>query len=125
MYVIDTDILIDYLRLHDKAINFLDNLKRKERHIAFLTVFELINGYNNKNQEKKINNFLENFVTLDLNTNIAKTALQIYKTKKWSTGLGIADSLIAATAIKHKYALVTRNIKHYQNIADLKVKKPY
>lgn len=125
MYVIDSDILIDYLRLHDKAINFLDNLNRNERCIAFLTAFELLKGCSNKEQEARINKFIKQFPVLNLNTDISKLALQLFRVHRWTNGLGIADSLIAATAIKHKYQLVTRNIKHYQNIKELKIKTPY
>lgn len=125
MYIIDTDILIDYLRLQEKAINFLDSLSRKERCIAFLTVFELLKGCSNKEQEARISRFTKKFGILDLNADIAKTALQIYRVKRWTIGLGIADSFIAATALRYKCELVTRNIKHYQSIEDLKLKTPY
>lgn len=39
--------------------------------------------------------------------------------------IGLADSIIAATAIKNNIILLTRNIKHFKNVDKLKVNKPY
>lgn len=125
MYIIDSDILIDYLRLQEKAISFLDNLTQKDRCIAQITVFELLKGCTRKTQENQINRFIKKFSIINLDTKIAKKALEIYRVKRWTIGLGIADSFIAATAIINKSELITRNTKHYKTITDLKLKTPY
>lgn len=125
MYLIDSDILIDYLRLHEKAIDLLNNLNRKDRAIAHISVFELLRGCNKKTQEAQINRFIKKFSVIKLDEKIAKKALEIYRIKRWTIGLGIVDSFIAATGILNKCELITRNVKHYQNIPGLKIKTPY
>lgn len=125
MYVIDTDILIDYIRLHAPALNFLDRLSKKERVISIFSQFELLKGCANKEQEVRINRFLKQFVISHLSEKIGKLALGLFRKYRWSFGLGMVDSFIAATAIDHQLQLVTRNTKHYQNIPSLKIHSPY
>lgn len=125
MYLFDSDILIDYLRLHPPAVAFLDGLKKKERTIALISVFELLKGCANKMQEARVNDFLRHFKVLPLNEKIAKTALEIYRVKRWAFGIGIVDCFIAATAIVNHVPLVSRNIKHYKGISSVKVETPY
>lgn len=125
MYIFDTDILVDYLRLHKPAIKLLDETDKNNRGIAFISQFELLKGCNAKAQSQKIDSFLKHFKVLPLDPKVAKKALQIYRTVKWHANIEIPDSLIAATAIENKLTLVTRNIKHYREIPALKLEKPY
>lgn len=125
MYLIDSDILIDYLRLQEKAIAFLDNLAREDRSIAHISVFELLKGCTKKSQEAQINRFIKKFPVVNIDEKIAKKALEIYRIKRWTIELGIADSFIAATAIVNNQELITRNVKHYKTIEGLKLKTPY
>ena len=125
MYLLDSDILIDYLRLYQPAINFLESLNKKERNISAISEFELLKGCSNKEQEVRINRFLKQFKILHLSEEIEKVALELFRKYRWSSGLGIADSLIAATCIKNKIPIVTRNIKHYEKIQTLSVHQAY
>lgn len=125
MYLFDSDILIDYIRLYPPAVSFLDSTKKKNRFISLISVFELLKGCANKEQEARLNRFIKHFRILDLSTAISKSALNLYRVKRWSIGIGIADSLIAATGLSHKLTLVTRNLKHYKGIPSLKVRTPY
>lgn len=125
MYLIDSDILIDYLRLHTPAVSFLDALKKGQRSISLLSQFELLKGCSSKIQEVRINRFLKNFIILPVNEKISRLALEIFRTKRWAFGIGIVDSFIAGTAAHHKINLASRNKKHYSHIASLKVEVPY
>lgn len=125
MYVIDSDILIDYLRLYPEAVTFLDELPKKERFLAFISQFELLKGCANKEQEARISRFIKQFKILPLTESVSKTALNLFRVKHWFMGIGIADSFIAATALTNKCTLVTRNLKHYQGIESLKLHTPY
>ncbi len=125
MYLIDTNILIDYLRLHKPAIEFLDNLPKEDRNIGLISQMELIQGCKKKANELTVNLFLKNFKILPLSSEISAKALKIYRTYKWASKFDIPDSFIAANALLNKLTLVTRNIKHFKNIASLKIEKPY
>ena len=52
MILVDTDILIDYLRGYDKAINFIEKNKNNIC-ISVLSKMELMIGCQNKNAIKK------------------------------------------------------------------------
>jgi tRNA(fMet)-specific endonuclease VapC len=125
MYILDTDILVDYLRLHPPALRFFKKLEDKDRKICFLSQFELLQGCDRKIEEQKIGSFLKHFKIIPLTGAIAKTALQTYRTNRWKAYLDIVDSFIAATALAHKLTVVTRNMKHYRQIPGIKVEKPY
>ena len=125
MYLIDTDILVDYLRLHEPALNFLESFPKSDRKVAFISRFELLKGCTRKAQAGKIGTFMKHFAVLPMSNSVAQSALRIYHDKKWHAHIDIPDAFIAATALAHKLTLVTRNLKHYRNIPDLKVEKPY
>lgn len=125
MYLLDTDILIDYLRLYEPALDFFEHLSKTDRAIALLTRFELLNGCQRKEHEARIDRFLKNFKIYTITSDISKRALALYHSHRWFTGLGISDSFIAATALVERRTVVTRNYKHYQKIAGLKVETPY
>ncbi len=125
MYVIDSDVLIDAIRFHPPALDFLDGLSKGQRSIAIITQFELLKGCTNKEQEARLNRFLRHFGVLHITSSVEKTAIELFRVKRWSHGIGIADSFIAATALVNKCQLVTRNVKHYRGIQALKLHTPY
>jgi len=125
MYIFDTDILIDYLRLHKPAIQLLDGLQKSERAICFLTPFELLQGCDKKSQSMKVDSFVKNFKILPVTPEISKAALSMFREVKWRSHIDIPDAFVAATAVAGGFTLVTRNLKHYRDIPKLKIEKPY
>lgn len=125
MYLFDTDILVDYLRMHEPAMEYLESLSKADRKTAFISRFELLKGCSRKAQANKIGTFFKHFTVLPLTSTVAEDALRIYHDKKWHAHIDIPDAFIAATAIAHKLTLVTRNLKHFKNIPNLKIEKPY
>lgn len=125
MNLLDTDILIDYLRSHPPAMEFLENMPKRNRHIAFISQFELLKGCMKKTDEKLIERFLRAFIIIPLLPNVSETALHLYHRKRWKVPMDIPDSFIAATALVKKFTLFSRNIKHYTGIAGLKIQSPY
>lgn len=125
MYLLDTDILVDYLRLHKPAINLIEKLEKSQRHIAFITQFELLAGCNKKSQSQKISSFLKHFQPIEATEKLTKEAFKIYREYRWHAGIEIPDTFVAASAILQKFTLLTRNLKHYRSIPNLKIEKPY
>ncbi|MFN3694105.1 MAG: type II toxin-antitoxin system VapC family toxin [Ignavibacterium sp.] len=122
--LIDTDILIDYLRGIEKSRLFLENSKHKF-HISVITKFEIISGATNKNDIIKLEGFLSNFIILPITNSIIANAYGIFKKYHLTNKLGILDSFIASTAENYNLPLCSRNQKHYRLIKEIKFVLPY
>ena len=66
-----------------------------------------------------LDEFLSQYAVLPLNADIGARAYRLLRTYAKSHGLGVFDSLIAATAVENAFTLVTRNRKHYSMIEGL------
>jgi tRNA(fMet)-specific endonuclease VapC len=123
MILIDTDILVDFLRDIEKSNDFIE--KHTENIcISNLTRLELLTGAKNKKEMLQIDKRLI-FPVLSLNETIEDIATDIIKKHYLKDGIGIVDSLIAATTIYYNVEFYSKNIKHYRYIKNLKLKKPY
>lgn len=114
MYLIDTDILIWVLRGNKKYEDFLQNLKDKTSlSISTITIAEI---YKNiyPSEIVKTDNLLNEFLTLDVTTPIAKQAGFYWQQyAKQLRNLSLTDCLIAATANANEATLVSLNTKHF------------
>ena len=123
--VLDTDIFIDYLRGLPKAEGFFKQLKQGESLVYFsaITEAELLGGKECSTIEKKaaLLNFLAHFAKVSVDNQVAASAGELRR----NFSIEIPDAIIAATALLMKGELLTRNLKDYQKIADLRVRAPY
>lgn len=118
-FLLDTNIIIDYLRENKDSALFLE--KQKKPIISIITVAELYQGVKNKTELKKIKQLLKYFKILTIDENISLLAINLMEKYFLSSGLLILDAFIAATAINHKLILKTKNIKHFKMINELKI----
>lgn len=119
-FLIDSDMLIDFLRGVKEAKDFLLKLEKKGKLIiSTINVMEIYSGKDIKNPAKKkiINDFLNDFKIIQLNEDIAKKAGEI----RLESQTPFADAIIAATAIYVDAILVTKNIKHFSRIENLEI----
>lgn len=123
--LIDTSILVDYLRRYDPAEQFLDQLANRDLNISVITAMEIYRGSRAKEQFKLAERFIKKFNIIALNQTISQNALIILKKYQFTCFIDIPDALIAATAINKKYQLLTINLKDFDRIKGLIVKKPY
>jgi predicted nucleic acid-binding protein len=121
--LIDTDIIIDGWRGLTEAADFISSIKFPK--ISILTYFELINGARSKSETKKIIQGVKSFSILEVGIEAQYLGLELFTKYKLEDGIGIYDSLIAASAIYNNLGLISRNIKHYKNIPNLSIIKPY
>jgi predicted nucleic acid-binding protein len=122
MSLVDTDVLIDYLRgLPDAAEYFLknkDNIK-----VSAYSYLELIQGCRSKSELSIVEKFLSSFSVIESESRITIIAREILSRRYFRDGTEIIDALIAATAINSWSGIeITRNFKHYRNIDGLKLK---
>jgi len=120
--IVDTDVLIWYMRGNEKAYDLIENMP--SFFISVITYMELVQGMRNKNELIEFRKSLRewNSKILYITENISSKAMFFIERHYLSHSHEIADSLIAATAIVNALPLMTGNDKHYHVINDLNVK---
>ena len=112
MMLVDTDILIDYLRGHPEAGAFLES-RLDEVSISAVSVAELYQGVREGRERTLLARMVSALTVLPLTTEIAERAGLFRRDHRATTGCGLADCLIAATAARHGLELATLNGKHF------------
>lgn len=110
--LVDTDILIDYLRGRPEAVAYLDTVQAP-LVLSVLTIAELYAGVRDGDERTQLDSFISAFGSIPLDRDIAVTGGLYRRDYGKSHGTGLADALIAATAITRGFALVTHNAKHF------------
>lgn len=121
MLLLDTNILIDYLRGKQPAIEFIDCTGKPRLAVNTVVVLELYNGCLNKAELAKIKRLLNGFNHLEINEVIAQAAMYIGQSFALSHSVTASDALIAATALVYNLELRTANLKDFRMIPGLKV----
>ncbi len=121
--LVDTDILSDFLR--GKNVHVVDRANAYLRDqgrftISVVTVFEIVRGRHQANQLDRALKFLEwtkraNVLVFD--AECARIAGESGGALlRGGLPVGVADVLIAATAIAHGLTIATANVDHYQRM---------
>ena len=119
--VVDSDIIIDYLRTSKGRLPDLLSLQEQgkiEIYVSSMTVFELFAGSFSKKDESKISELVAGFKVVAFDENLAKFAGEL--TRDWKLSLPLADFVIASTAVFIEAQVVTRNKDHFKGIPKLK-----
>lgn len=117
--LVDTDILINFLRGKRRARDFLAILLEESGiFCSVITVAEIAAGMRPA-EEDRTKAFLGQIEVLDVTREIAEKA-GYYKRNARGHHLELDDCLVAATAFVHRAVLATGNGKHYP-MKDIKV----
>ena len=121
--VIDTDVLIWYLRGNDKAFKLIENLDNFS--LSVITYMELVQGMRNKKELNKFRQALHAWNTkiLYISEEISAKAMFAVEQHFLSCSIQLADALIGATAISYGVPLLTGNDKHYKIMKEIQLKK--
>ena len=127
MILADSTIFIDLSRGNEEAILFCDDERKNGQKIAIsvMSSMELIIGCRDKRDLNRTLKFLADFVLIEISTPISKRAFQLMLQFNMSYGLIIPDAFIAATALKENLELVTSNVRHFEMIPGIALRKPY
>ncbi len=125
MIVIDSDIIIDFLRNYAPAIEWLISLENEEIALPGYVVMELAQGCTNKTELRQIRNFIQNFEIIWPSVETCNKALKIFIDFNLSHNIGMLDALIGQTAVSLDLPIYTFNRKHYAVIPDLISIQPY
>jgi predicted nucleic acid-binding protein len=120
--LIDTDVLIDYLRGNSQGIDYLENITGLLL-VSSITVAELYAGVREGKERTALESFIMVFEVVPVDEKIATLGGLYRRDYGKSHGVGLADALIAATASIKQAKLVTLNQKHFPMVTDLIV--PY
>ena len=121
-FLVDTDVLIDYLRGRERATKFLEDLKG-DLLVSSITVAELYSGVRGVEEERALDQFLQAFLVVEVDQAIAKKAGRYRHEFSKSHGTGLADALIAASAESRHAILVSLNRRHFPMVKGMRV--PY
>ncbi len=125
MVCLDTSFIIDFLKKDKTAIS--KEINKNERiTVPSPVIVELIRGLGTKHsyieERQGIIDFINALNTLDLNKTSSIKAGDIEsELRKMGEIIDIMDILIAAIAITNNETLITKNLKHFSKIPELKI----
>ena len=123
--IIDTDIIINYVKQSTSTILEsyirLQNQKKVELKVSTITIFEYFSGVSfSNNMEYETAELLFNQFTIqEVNEKIVKIAARLNNERKLSSSIGLADVLIASTALYLGAPLLTLNKHHFKLLPNL------
>lgn len=122
-YLLDTDIIIDYLRDYKPTVKKVDKLfgHGTDLYASVITNLELHAGESITQSSvlQKIDELFNQLSILDISSDVAGLAGDFRRIYKAS----VPDALIAASAKAVGATLLTRNIKHFSPIREIKIKE--
>ena len=121
--VIDTDVLIWYMKGNEKAYKAIEN--SRNFFISVVSYMELVQGMRNKAELDNLRKALLvwNSKILYISEETSIKAMFFVEQHYLSHSIQLADALIGATAVTHGLPILTGNDKHYRVLKDVKIKK--
>lgn len=124
--ILDSDILIDFLKKEKNVVERLTGMDSQLFSITSINSFELFRGLtkNDLLEESKVSLFLKNFNVIDFDYESSQKAAEIFNFLS-SKGeiIELPDIMIAAICIENQEPLLTKNTKHFSRIPELKLEK--
>ena len=121
--LIDTDVLIWYMRGNENAYQVVENSNIFS--ISVVTYMELVQGLRNKRELNHLRKALHgwNAQILYISEEISAKAMFYVEQHFLSHSMQLADALIGATAIAYGLPILTGNNKHYKVLKNLEIIK--
>jgi len=120
-FLVDTDVIIEYLRGRDQAVQYLESLQGT-LYVSVITVAELYSGVRD-NEQETLEQFLSAFDVVAVDHALARVAGLCRKSCQPAHGTGLADAIVAMSAEAVGAVLVTFNERHYRMAGDILI--PY
>ena len=120
--LLDTDVLIDFLRGQPQAVQLLEDTDC-EFYVSAVSVAELYVGVRDGREREVLDQLVGLLQTIEISTEIAQQAGLWRREYGKSHGTGIIDALIAACADASQVPLATLNVKHFPMLPN--VSAPY
>jgi predicted nucleic acid-binding protein len=120
--LLDTCILIDFLRHYPPAASFMNRLVTRP-FLSVVTIAEIHAGTRSEQERARVDDLIGVMNSVDVDAVVARRGGSLRRMFRDTHGTGLLDALIAATAEAHGARLVTRNIRHFPMLDDVLV--PY
>jgi hypothetical protein len=120
--VVDTSIIIDFLRSNNKQNSLLYKLAEEDLYISIVTHTELYAGKSiwvDNEAKESLEKVLSGMSLVTLDKRISERAGYI----KSYSNISLIDALIASTALIGSMELMTLNIKDFEKVKGLKIFK--
>mgnify|MGYP001560289851 CR=1 FL=1 len=123
MTLVDTDVMVWYMRGNSRAAGVLRRLDRFA--VSAVTYMELLQGMRNKEEARLLRATFKtwNVPILAINEEISGKAVSYVEQYFHGHSLRLADALIGATATVNGLPLLTGNQKHYRVLPDLVLRR--
>jgi predicted nucleic acid-binding protein len=126
IYLSDSDWIIDHLAGRREAVALLERLAEDGFGISLITYVEvyegILGGRDPVASERLLKTLLAEMPVWSITRAIGRRAAATRNLlRAQGLPLPLTDVLIASTAIHRNLILVTRNLRHYQRIPDLKL----
>ena len=118
--LLDTSIIIDFLRQRDKASTVLFDLSKKDLdlYISLITHTELYAGksvWETKKAQRELEVIMKGLRVLPLSKEVSKESGRL----RAKYDIDLIDAIIAATAIAEEIPMATLNLKHFRKVSGL------
>lgn len=120
--LIDSSVVIDYLRTHESGKeSLLTKIQEETDGVVFslITLGEIYSGKSagEKGKEKEIEAIFSTGQIVEIDLSLMKEASRIRR----ETGISLEDAVIAATAVSLSLSLATLNEKDFRKVKELKL----
>ncbi|MDZ7697155.1 MAG: type II toxin-antitoxin system VapC family toxin [Deltaproteobacteria bacterium] len=121
--VIDTDVLVWYMKGNEKAYDTIADVTHF--FISVVTYMELVQGMRDKSELNSLRRALHAWDSkiLYISEEISIKAMFFVEQHFLSHSIRLADALIGATAVSHGFSILTANDRHYKILKGLQIKK--
>jgi len=110
--LVDTDVMVDFLRGHPKAVAIVQ-ANSNRIILSSIVVAELYAGVRGDDELNTLDNLISLFRVIPVSPILAKSGGLYKRDYARAHGIGLADAIIAATADSENAELKTLNTKHY------------
>lgn len=124
--LVDSMVVIDFLRGRTAAVDFLDALHAENALVTSAVVqAEVATGARDGVELGIIQRELARFRILHITRQESRQAIEWLEAHRLSHGVHFSDCLIAAAAVRHGLAVATLNVRHFRPLPGVQVHKPY
>lgn len=123
-YLLDTNVIINFLEasLPENAMSEMKIIVDNRPQVSVITKMETL-GFNflSAFEQESMETFINYSEVKNINNEIVNKTIELRKQKK----ISLPDAIIAATAIVNNRVLITRNVKDFSHIEEIKILNPF